>query len=90
MAFISTPPLTPDTHRARISVALIGGGPGGLAAAIAISKLPFAVVTIYEQAPEPREVGAGLSIGQNAWNVLDLLGASDSLTGADTDGTTQR
>ncbi|KAL3435417.1 hypothetical protein BDV09DRAFT_204078 [Aspergillus tetrazonus] len=60
---------------------IIGGGPGGLATAIAVSKLPFVSVKLYEQAPEPREVGAGISIGRNAWNVLNLLGAADGVKG---------
>ncbi|CEL03047.1 hypothetical protein ASPCAL04205 [Aspergillus calidoustus] len=64
-----------------ISVAIIGGGPGGLGTAIALSHLPFVTVTLYEQAPEPREVGAGISIGRNAWNVLNLLGAAEGVRG---------
>ncbi|KAL4773379.1 hypothetical protein BDW60DRAFT_206189 [Aspergillus nidulans var. acristatus] len=66
---------------APISIAIVGGGPGGLGTAIAVSKLPFVSVKLYEQAPEPREVGAGISIGRNAWNVLNLLGAADGLKG---------
>ncbi|KAJ0415081.1 hypothetical protein BJY00DRAFT_305133 [Aspergillus carlsbadensis] len=64
-----------------ISIAIIGSGPGGLGTAIALSSLPFVSVTLYEQAPEPREVGAGISIGRNAWNVLSLLGAAEGVSG---------
>ncbi|KAL2822664.1 hypothetical protein BJX63DRAFT_427220 [Aspergillus granulosus] len=64
-----------------ISIAIIGGGPGGLGTAIALSTLFFVTVTLYEQAPEPREVGAGISIGRNAWNVLSLLGATVGVRG---------
>jgi salicylate hydroxylase len=64
-----------------LSVAIIGGGPGGLGTAIALCALPFVTVTLYEQAPEPREVGAGISIGRNAWNVLNLLGAAEGVKG---------
>ncbi|KAL2845264.1 hypothetical protein BJY01DRAFT_263665 [Aspergillus pseudoustus] len=70
----------PPTQPA-ISIAIIGGGPGGLGTAIALSSLPFVSVTLYEQSPEPREVGAGISIGRNAWNVLNLLGAAEGVTG---------
>ena len=63
------------------TVAIVGGGPGGLATAIALSALPNVSVTIYEQNPEPREVGAGLSIGSNGWKVLELLGAVDGVRG---------
>ena len=73
-----------------VSVAIIGAGPGGLAAAIAFSSLPFATVKVYERADAPREVGAGISIGQNAWNVLELLGVAGDLEGAGKVGTTQR
>ncbi|OJJ01300.1 hypothetical protein ASPVEDRAFT_150132 [Aspergillus versicolor CBS 583.65] len=73
-----------------ISIAIIGGGPGGLGTAIALSELPYVSVTLYEQAPEPREVGAGISIGRNAWNVLRLLGAVDGVKGAKTGYSWQR
>lgn len=63
-----------------LRVAIIGGGPGGLATAIALSKIPNVEVTVYEQAKVLREVGAGISIGQNTWNVLELLGVADTLT----------
>ncbi|KAI1843029.1 hypothetical protein JX266_010718 [Neoarthrinium moseri] len=62
-----------------LKIAVVGGGPGGLATAIALSKIPNVEVTIYEQASLLREVGAGISIGQNTWNVLELLGVADTL-----------
>jgi salicylate hydroxylase len=63
-----------------LRVAIIGGGPGGLSTAIALSQIPNVVVALYEQAKVLREVGAGISIGRNTWNVLELLGVADSLT----------
>ena len=63
-----------------LRVAVVGGGPGGLATAIAMSRVPQVTVTIYEQASILREVGAGINIGNNSWNVLELLGVADSLT----------
>ncbi|KAI1453962.1 FAD/NAD(P)-binding domain-containing protein [Annulohypoxylon moriforme] len=63
-----------------LRVAIIGGGPGGLATAIALSKIPDVSINIYEQATVLREVGAGISIGSNTWNVLELLGVADTLT----------
>ncbi|KAH6645913.1 hypothetical protein BKA67DRAFT_650586 [Truncatella angustata] len=63
-----------------LRVAVVGGGPGGLATAIALSKIPNVEVVIYEQASVLREVGAGISIGANTWNVLTLLGVADTLT----------
>ncbi|KAG8165645.1 hypothetical protein KVR01_004197 [Diaporthe batatas] len=62
-----------------IRVAVVGGGPGGLATAIALSKNPNVEVHIYEKDLVLREVGAGINIGPNSWNVLELLGVADSL-----------
>lgn len=64
------------------TVAIIGGGPAGLASAIALSRLPYLSVKLYERNPEPQEVGAGISISHNAWKVLDLLGAADGVKGS--------
>ncbi|KAG4414978.1 hypothetical protein IFR04_011906 [Cadophora malorum] len=72
----ATPPL--------LRIAIIGGGPGGLGAAIALSALPNVEVTIYEQAKELREIGAGIHIGFNCWKVLELLGAADKVDGHST------
>ncbi|KAK3376194.1 putative FAD-binding monooxygenase [Lasiosphaeria ovina] len=63
-----------------LKVAIIGGGPGGLSTAIALSQIANVDVRLYEQASVLREVGAGISIGQNSWNVLELLGVADTLT----------
>lgn len=62
-----------------LKVAIIGGGPGGLSTAIALSRIPNVEVALYEQAKVLREVGAGISIGPNTWNVLEVLGVADSL-----------
>ncbi|KAJ5663020.1 FAD-binding monooxygenase [Penicillium longicatenatum] len=76
--------------RILLTVAIVGGGPGGLGTAIALSKLPFLQVTLYEKNPEPREAGAGISLSTNAWKVLDLLGASDGVKGGSKSNTHQR
>lgn len=68
------------TNTPLLRVAIVGGGPGGLATAIALSKIPNVDVKLYEQASILREVGAGINIGTNSWNVLGLLGVADSLT----------
>lgn len=64
---------------AKLRVAIVGGGPGGLATAIALSKVPNVEVHVYEKDKVLREVGAGINIGPNSWNVLELLGVADSL-----------
>lgn len=78
------------SYQESINVAIIGGGPAGLAAAIALTKLPYLSVTVYERNPEPREVGAGISLSYNAWKVLDLLGAADGVNGSSKADTLQR
>ncbi len=55
------------------NITILGGGIGGLAAAIALSR-KGAQVTVLEQAPEITEVGAGLQISPNGVRVLRALG----------------
>ena len=52
---------------------VIGGGIGGLAAAVALRQAGHAV-TCFEQASELREVGAGLAVSANALKALEALG----------------
>lgn len=56
---------------------VIGGGIGGLAAAIALRSVGVDA-HVYEQASEPTEIGAGLSVWSNGSKALDLLGLGDS------------
>lgn len=52
---------------------VIGGGIGGLCAGIALQRTGVRVA-VYEAAPAPREVGAGLTLWPNAIRALDRLG----------------
>ncbi|MEV1132154.1 FAD-dependent monooxygenase [Agromyces sp. NPDC049794] len=52
---------------------IVGGGIGGLAAALALHRLRWRV-TVLERAPELREVGSGLTLMANAVRGLDALG----------------
>jgi 2-polyprenyl-6-methoxyphenol hydroxylase-like FAD-dependent oxidoreductase len=52
--------------------AIIGGGIGGLTTAIALRKVGFAV-SVYERAPELREVGSGMSLWPNAVRSLNQI-----------------
>ena len=63
-------PETPD----RINVAIVGGGIGGLSAAIGLLKYPHIDVQIYEAAPKFSEIGAGVAFGPNASRALELIG----------------
>ncbi|TYJ55197.1 hypothetical protein B9479_004131 [Cryptococcus floricola] len=69
------------TPQQPLRIAISGGGPAGLAAAIALRQLPGVEVTIYEQATVLREIGGGIRIGYNSWKVLELLGVADKVTG---------
>lgn len=55
------------------SALVVGGGIGGLATALGLSKEGYDV-TVVEQAEEFGEVGAGLQLGPNAIRVLDSWG----------------
>jgi salicylate hydroxylase len=59
-------------------VAVIGGGIGGLGAALSLFRAGFDV-HVYEQAHVLREVGAGIQVSPNASRVLHGLGLSDPL-----------
>ncbi|MFI7222775.1 FAD-dependent monooxygenase [Nonomuraea angiospora] len=57
---------------------IVGGGIGGLAAAVAFQRRGWEV-EVLERAPEFTEVGAGLAIQPNGLRALDALGLGDSL-----------
>ena len=61
-----------------LAIAIIGGGIGGLAAALSLVKAGFDA-HVYEQAPELREVGAGIVVSPNATRILDRLGLGAAL-----------
>lgn len=54
-------------------VIIVGGGIGGLAAALALALKGIRSI-LLEQSSEFREVGAGIQIGPNAFRRFDLLG----------------
>jgi salicylate hydroxylase len=60
------------------NVAIVGGGIGGLAAALALARRGIDV-DVYEQAPELRELGAGVQISANGTHVLHALGLKEAL-----------
>jgi salicylate hydroxylase len=60
------------------TVAIVGGGIGGLTAALALQRAG-ANVSVYERAPELGEVGAGLVVTKSAMRGLDYLGVSDGV-----------
>lgn len=59
-------------------IAIIGGGIGGLTAALALIRRGIDV-EVYEQAHELRELGAGVQISANGTRVLHALGLEGAL-----------
>jgi len=60
------------------NVAIVGGGIGGLTVATCLRRRGIDA-QVYEQAPELREVGAGVQISPNAARLLHGLGITDRL-----------
>jgi salicylate hydroxylase len=61
-----------------LSIAIIGGGIGGLTAALTLLQAGFEV-DVYEQSPELTEAGAGLVVSPNASRLLIRLGLGEEL-----------
>ncbi|WP_321964880.1 3-hydroxybenzoate 6-monooxygenase [Paraburkholderia sp. J7] len=65
------------TSNAKRSAIVVGGGIGGLAAALALARADVRVL-LLEQAPQIGEIGAGIQLGPNAFTALDALGAGEA------------
>jgi salicylate hydroxylase len=61
-----------------LRISVIGGGIGGLTAALALRQAGFAV-NVYEQAPELTQIGGGINMGPNAVRILRGLGLAAGL-----------
>ncbi|MFM8821282.1 MAG: FAD-dependent monooxygenase [Phenylobacterium sp.] len=64
---------------ASLTALVVGGGVGGLTAALALARKGLSV-TLVEQAPVLGEVGAGLQVSPNATRVLFSLGLEAALS----------
>ena len=64
------------TRKARI--AIIGGGIGGLCAAVALRQRGFETA-VYEQSPQLGEIGAGVAMAPNAVKAIRSLGLENDL-----------
>jgi len=74
-----------------LSVAVVGGGIGGLAAALSLLRAGFDV-QVFERASALMEVGAGIQISPNASRLLHRLGLAAALdqTGVRSEAVHQR
>ena len=64
--------------RRPLRIAIVGGGIGGLTAALSLRQAGFEA-DIYEQAPALTHIGGGINMGPNAARVLIRLGLGEGL-----------
>jgi 2-polyprenyl-6-methoxyphenol hydroxylase-like FAD-dependent oxidoreductase len=62
----------------KLNIGIVGGGIGGVAAAVALGRAGIDA-TVYERAAELREVGAGMMLWPNATRVLRQLGLLETV-----------
>ena len=65
-----------NARQSTLPVLVSGGGIGGLAAALALTRRGMAV-KVLEQSPQLGEIGAGIQFGPNAFAALDALGIGE-------------
>jgi len=73
----------PDGEEHRRAL-IIGAGPGGLTAAIALARIGIDV-RLFERAPELGRVGGGLGVQSNALRALQKLGLGERIVAAGTE-----
>ncbi len=62
-----------------LRVAVVGGGIGGLSTAIALGRIGKVEATVFEQASQLGEVGAGVGIAPNGMRMFDRLHLKDAV-----------
>ncbi|WP_421842249.1 salicylate 1-monooxygenase [Marinobacter algicola] len=67
-----------NTQQKKLSIGIVGGGIGGVALAVALSRDPELEVHLFEAAQRFSEIGAGVSFGPNAVRAIQLLGLEKS------------
>src|ERR1700739_599966 len=68
-----------DKMTQRLPMLIVGGGIGGLAAALALSRKGLRVELI-EQAPQFKEIGAGIQLGPNVFHMFEILGLTEGMS----------
>src|SRR6185369_61186 len=66
--------------KTKLPFLVAGGGIGGLAAALALSRRGYAV-RVLEQSPEFKEIGAGIQLGPNVFRMFEHLGLTEAIKG---------
>jgi salicylate hydroxylase len=61
-----------------LPVLVVGGGIGGLAAALALARKGIAV-RVFEQGAEFGEIGAGIQLGPNVYRMFEVLGLTEAI-----------
>ena len=61
-------------------IAIVGGGIGGLALALALHDAGLSDIVVYESAPAVKELGVGINVMPHAVRELAELGLLDDLT----------
>lgn len=74
MTSITSAPTTDSSKPNAFSVAIVGGGIGGLALALGLLKYNHIDVQVFEAAHTFGEIGAGIAIGSNTQRALKLIG----------------
>ena len=64
-----------------LRILIVGGGIGGLAAALALERLRAEVI-VCEQSPKLSEIGAGIGLAPNAIKALRALGLEGDINAA--------
>ncbi|EIN14739.1 FAD/NAD(P)-binding domain-containing protein [Punctularia strigosozonata HHB-11173 SS5] len=65
------------SDKSGITIAIVGGGLGGVCAAVGLGRAGYSV-HLFEQAEKFSEIGAGISLGPNAITALEMLGLGDT------------
>ncbi len=74
-----------SSHRSekRHKVAIVGGGPSGLGAAIELAKLPFVDWDLYEKRSRISEIGGGFTLQPQTWTLLEHNDAAKNINAKD-------
>ena len=69
-------------NRPPLRVAIIGGGIGGLCTALSLHHHCGSLleINVYEQAPQYKEIGAGVGVGNNAAKLLHKIGIGEEVS----------